>query len=61
MKPNYVQVEGCYKCDQGYVSVPCVVCGGMGGRCSNPVCVNGEVAVSCTCNPLPYIEDEVAA
>jgi len=55
MKPKkYVYTKGCHLCTNGYNSVPCVICGGLGGRCCNPACFNGEVAVSCSCNPLPY-------
>jgi hypothetical protein len=53
---KYVAVNGCGLCDLGYTSVPCVICGGLGGRCTNPVCFNGEVAIACKCNPQPYEE-----
>ena len=57
MKPKlYVMVEGCEFCEFGYTSVPCVICGGLGGRCSNPACFNGKVAVACKCNTKPYEE-----
>ena len=55
---KYIWAEGCGKCDNGYNSVPCVVCGGQGGRCNNPVCVKGEVAIACGCNKKPYVVDE---
>ena len=60
-KPNYVWVEGCELCENGYNSAPCPVCGGMGGRCANPDCWNGEVPDACICNNRAYeIEEEVA-
>lgn len=58
LRPNYVPIEGCPLCDRGYNSVPCHICGGLGGRCSNPKCVNGEVAVAHECNQKPYERQE---
>lgn len=55
-RKDYVPVAGCHLCDHGYNSVPCVICGGLGGRCSNPACFNGEVAVACCCNEMAYVE-----
>jgi len=56
MKSKYVYVKGCSKCTNGYNSVLCVICGGLGGRCINPACFGGEVAVACDCNLFPYVE-----
>ena len=61
MKSKYVPVDGCFKCTNGYNSVPCVICGGLGGRCSNPACVDGEVAVACPCNELAYVQYQEVA
>ena len=58
---KYVPVDGCPFCTNGYNAVPCVICGGLGGRCSNPACVDGEVAVACECNQLAYVQYQEVA
>jgi len=62
MKSKYVPVDGCPFCTNGYNSVPCVICGGLGGGdCINPECVDGEVAVACPCNELAYVQYQEVA
>jgi hypothetical protein len=49
---KYVAVEGCDKCNLGYIYHICQKCGGDGCL----YCRQGETVEVCSCNSKPYQE-----